>query len=256
MELISLHNVNAGYDGKVILHNVNLTISATDFIGVIGPNGGGKTTLLKVLLGILKPYSGSVEYAEVKRNLFGYLPQNQTFDKNFPITVKEIVLSGLMSHKGIFGRYSAADKCKASELLEKYGLHEYENKAVGELSGGQAQRALLCRAVISDPKILVLDEPATYVDSGFEKELYSILDTLNEKMAIVMVSHDLGTVCSYVKSIACVNKYVHFHNSNKITDEELRAYDCPIELLCHGDVPHRVLHSHDAPHSERCGCQK
>lgn len=243
-KIIELKNINAGYEHQTVLHHVNLSICENDFIGIIGPNGGGKTTLLKVILGLIKPYSGEVIYHVSKQNLFGYLPQNNQFDKRFPIHVTEVVLSGLMSEKGLYKSYTRTDRHKAYELLEKYGMGEYKKSPIGDLSGGQMQRVFLCRAIISSPKILILDEPTTYVDSNFEKEFYTILQELSKSLSIVMVSHDLGTICSYVKTIACVNRELHYHQSNLISPEQLQSYHCPIELLTHGEVPHRVLKDH------------
>ncbi len=245
--ILELHGISAGYDGKTVLRHVDFAIEEGDFIGIIGPNGGGKTTLLKVILGLLKPSAGEVVYHTPKQNLFGYLPQNSRFDRRFPIDVTEVVLSGLLSEKGLHGTDTRDDRRKAWELLEKYGMGDYRKASIGELSGGQMQRVFLCRAVISSPRILILDEPTTYVDSNFEKEFYPILLELNRTLSIVMVSHDLGTICSYVKTIACVNRGLHYHRSNLITPEQLRAYHCPIELITHGHVPHRVLGEHDNP---------
>ncbi len=242
--ILELKQITAGYDDKVMLHDVNLQIHEQDFIGIIGPNGGGKTTLLKVILGLLKPFKGDVIYHRPKQNLFGYLPQNNQFDRRFPICVEEVVLSGLLSEKGFFKRYTRSDRQKAIELLNKYGMGAYPKTPIGELSGGQMQRVFLCRAIISSPQVLILDEPTTYVDSNFEKEFYTILNELNKTMSIVMVSHDLGTICSYVKTIACVNRRLHYHNSNLITTEQLKSYNCPIELISHGKIPHRVLTDH------------
>lgn len=245
-KLIELKDIYARYNGETILREVNLEIYDNDFIGVIGPNGGGKTTLLKVILGLLKPYKGEIiTENKVNSSFFGYLPQYNNFDTSFPITVREVVLSGLMSEKNLYKRYTIKDKQKADRLIERTGLSEYKNKNIGKISGGQMQRALLCRAIISSPKILILDEPITYVDSNFENELYNILDELNKNMAIVMVSHDLGMISSHVKTIACVNKQLHYHNSNMITIEQLNSYGCPIDLITHGRVPHRVLPNHD-----------
>lgn len=244
-KILELKNVTAGYDGQTILHHVNLTIRESDFIGIIGPNGGGKTTLLRVILGLLKPYAGEVVYPPSKQNLFGYLPQNSRFDRRFPISVREVVLSGLLSEKGLYRTYTRQDRRKAEELLDNHGLGRYKKSPIGDLSGGQMQRAFLCRAIISSPRVLILDEPTTYVDSNFEKEFYTILKELNKSMSIVMVSHDLGTICSHVKTIACVNRALHYHNSNLITPGQLQAYNCPIELITHGTVPHRVLKEHE-----------
>lgn len=245
MRIIELKDITAGYDQQIVLDHVNLSINEGDFIGIIGPNGGGKTTLLKVILGLLKPFSGEIIYPASRQNLFGYLPQNSRFDQRFPINVTEVVLSGLMSEKGLYHTYTKAEKHLAWGLLDKYGLSAYKKSPIGDLSGGQMQRVFLCRAIISNPRILILDEPTTYVDSHFEKEFYTILEELNKSLSIVMVSHDLGTICSYVKTIACVNRELHYHHSNLITPEQLQSYHCPIELLTHGQVPHRVLKKHD-----------
>lgn len=243
-DILELKDIIAGYDHQPVLEHVNFTIREGDFIGIIGPNGGGKTTLLKVILGLLKPFSGEVIYHTSKQNLFGYLPQNNRFDQRFPINVTEVVLSGLMSGKGLYKSYTRADRKKAWELLDKYGMGNHKKSPIGDLSGGQMQRVFLCRAIISSPRILILDEPTTYVDSNFEKEFYPILEELNKSLSIVMVSHDLGTICSYVKTIACVNRELHYHNSNLISPEQLQSYHCPIELITHGTIPHRVLKTH------------
>ena len=248
MSLISLKDVSVGYDDRQkVLDHVNLDILPNDFIGVIGPNGGGKPTLVKTILKAL-PYSGEVQYSPVIGSdgyrAIGYLPQVSDIDKSFPISVCEVVLSGLQARKRLFGRYSAADKAKALQLLDLCGIESIARRPIGELSGGQLQRTLLCRALISDPKVLILDEPAIFVDNKFEKELYAILRQLNDRMAIIMVSHDLGTITSHVKSIVCVNRHVHRHNSNVITPEQLHNYDCPIQIVSHGTVPHTVLEEH------------
>lgn len=242
--ILQLKSVTAGYDEKIVLKDVNLTVKENDFIGIIGPNGGGKTTLLKVILGVIKPIDGEVLTNGNESCIIGYLPQINQIDKKFPIKVKDVVLSGLMSHKKIFGRYSSENRKRADELMSQMGILKQKNKNIGELSGGQLQRTFLCRAIISDPQLLILDEPDTYVDSNFEGELYDILDKLNEHMAIVVVSHDVGTICSHVKTIACVNQSLCYHESNIISQEQLKAYNCPMDLITHGEVPHRVLKHH------------
>lgn len=242
--ILKLNNVSAGYEGSIILKNINLEIFKGDFIGVIGPNGGGKTTLIRVILEQLKLQSGTVEYFGNIKNEIGYLPQNNKIDRQFPISVSEVVLSGLQSKKGFFGSYSAQDKDKATELLKKCSIEKLHKKSIGNLSGGELQRVLLCRALISSPKLLILDEPNTFVDNKFEKELYELLKEINKDVTIIMVSHDLGTITSYVKSIACVNRNLHYHKSNVITQEQLLNYDCPILLVAHGEVPHTVLCKH------------
>lgn len=248
-QLVQLKNVYVGYGDDPVLKNVNLDVYDKDFIGVIGPNGGGKTTLIKTILGIIKPYHGKVNNYLVKTSerkyRIGYLPQYQTIDKQFPISVLEVVLSGLMRKGKLFAGYSRSEKRRAAELLNRMGVAHLEKKTIGELSGGELQRVLLCRAIISKPRLLLLDEPNTFVDNQFEGELYQMLNELNKEMAIMLVTHDLGTISSYVKTIACVNRELHYHKSNVITQKQLSAYNCPIQLITHGDVPHTVLGEHD-----------
>ncbi|PKO97671.1 MAG: zinc ABC transporter ATP-binding protein [Bacteroidetes bacterium HGW-Bacteroidetes-9] len=250
-DIIELRDISAGYSGDLVLSGVDLIISDFDFIGVIGPNGGGKTTLVKLILGLIKPMQGQVIFhMPGERNLIGYLPQVNQTDKNFPITVLEVVLSGLMSVKQGFKAYSGADRNKAMEILDLMGIKDLHRKSIGNLSGGQMQRVYLGRAIIADPRLLILDEPNTFVDNKFEHDLYNLLSELNKKMAILMVSHDVGTITSYVKTIACVNRNLHYHKSNIITQSQLAAYNCPIQLITHGEVPHTVLgeHIHVHPH--------
>lgn len=244
-EWVVLRGVSAGYDRQPVLREVDLTIREGDFLGVIGPNGGGKTTLLKVILGLLSPMQGEVFYPEKGHSLFGYLPQYNAIDLKFPISVEEVVLSGLLSEKRLYRSYTRRDRARARALLAQYGMEAYCRVPIGELSGGQRQRVFLCRAVISSPRVLILDEPVTYVDNQFETEFYALLQELNRSMAVVMVSHDLGTICSHVKTIACVNETLHYHDSPRISADQLKQYNCPMELITHGTVPHRVLLNHD-----------
>ena len=247
--LVQIRNLSVGYGQNLILQNVNLSIRQFDFIGVIGPNGGGKTTLLKALLGLLLPFSGEIAFdesmTEGNSHRIGYLPQINNIDRKFPISVSDVVKSGLMSRKRMIKRYDKKEIEFAGLLMQEMGIYEIRNKAIGELSGGQVQRALLCRALVNQPKLLVLDEPNTYVDNRFEKELYEKLRILNEDIAILLVSHDLGTISTYVKSIACVNHSLHYHPGNKITPELMEAYECPIQIITHGKIPHTVLHTHE-----------
>ncbi len=247
MKIAEIRNLSVRYGETIALSGVDLDIYAQDFLGVIGPNGGGKTSLVKAILGLV-PYSGSIHFAsEIERfgsPAIGYMPQISELDKAFPISVQEVILSGLQSQKKLLGRYRKSDREKVKALLNLCGIPQIAERPVGELSGGQLQRTLLCRALISDPALLILDEPANFVDNQFEKELYEILQQLNQHMAIVMVSHDLGTITSYVKSIVCVNQHVHRHDSNIITPEQLHNYNCPMQVMCHGDVPHTVLKKH------------
>ncbi len=241
-----MKNVTIKYGAKIAVQDACVDIFSDDFTGVIGPNGGGKTSLIKAILGLV-PYEGEIEFAGgmcTDNGTIGYLPQQNNFDRSFPIQVNEIVLSGLQSGSRMISRFSSAQKNKARELMSLTGISHLECKSAGELSGGELQRALLCRALISDPKLLILDEPATYVDNKFENELYEILRQLNNRMAVIMVSHDIGTITSFVKSIICVNKTVHRHNTSELTIEMLENYNCPIQLVAHGDIPHTTLRKH------------
>lgn len=225
--IVSLSNVTVRYDDYVAIERVNLEIFADDFICIIGPNGGGKTTLIKAILGTI-PYSGEVNIAPSlfngNKRLIGYLPQHSTFDRNFPISVLEVVMSGLQSERGFSTKYSREDREKAMQLLDKVGIASVADRQIGEVSGGQLQRALLCRAVISEPKLLILDEPTNFIDKQFERELYDILQQLNQRMAIVMVSHEVNNISPAVKSIVCVNRTLHRHNTNTLSHNELREY--------------------------------
>lgn len=247
MTLVTLCDVGVAYDGYDALQHVDLQIDDRDFLGIIGPNGGGKTSLVKAILGTV-PCSGSIKLAPElfrgRERLIGYMPQITNFDRAFPISVFEVVLSGLQGHHGFRTPYNREDRNRAMALIEHTGIAEVAQKPVGEISGGQMQRALLARAIISDPKLLILDEPTNFVDNRFEKELYQTLRELNDRMAIIMVSHDIGTISSVVKEIVCVNRNVHRHRSNILTPEQLRNYDCPIQVISHGTIPHTVLEHH------------
>jgi zinc transport system ATP-binding protein len=241
-----MHSLSASYGENVVLNNVEFKVDENDFIGVIGPNGGGKTTLLKVILGLIKPLSGSLIFNHeiLNGNCIGYLPQISTGDINYPVTVTDVVLSGLMIRKKIISRMSVSDRKRTSEVIDELGLSGLEHSSLSELSGGQLQRVFLGRAIIGNPKLLLLDEPGNFVDFTFENDFYEKLKVLNERMTILMVSHDIGMISSHVKSYACVNRGLHYHPSSEITNEQLLAYGCPIQLITHGDVPHTVLKSH------------
>lgn len=251
--IIEIKNLSAGYDGRTVLRDVNLTVYQRDFLGIIGPNGGGKTTLIKCILGLLKPTAGEVIFhssrAAHSQFTMGYLPQYNTIDRKFPITVEEVILSGLSSKKSLTSRFSAELREKAHEVIARMGLDGLEDRAIGALSGGQLQRALLGRAIISDPEVVILDEPSTYIDKRFEARLYELLAEINKDCAIILVSHDIGTVLQQVKSIACVNETLDYHPDAGVTGEWLeRNFQCPIELLGHGALPHRILGEHKHSH--------
>jgi zinc transport system ATP-binding protein len=241
--IIEIKNLAAAYDGKTVLRDVNLNIYERDFLGIIGPNGGGKTTLVKCILGLLKPASGEITLADGVT--LGYLPQYSSIDRRFPISVEELVQSGLCSKKSLASRFTPAHREKVANVIRRMGLEGMEKRSIDQLSGGQLQRALLGRAIVSDPSVVILDEPSTYIDKRFEAKLYSLLAEINRDCAVVLVSHDIGTVLQQVKTIACVNETLDYHPSTEVSSEWLeRNFNCPIELLGHGTLPHRILAAH------------
>jgi zinc transport system ATP-binding protein len=242
--LVKLEHLDAGYNRKMVLKDINLTIFEQDFLGVIGPNGGGKTTLLKVILRLLKPQSGSIYFANKDlKNQIGYMPQTNLIDKKFPILVNEVITSGLISEKKLS---SGEKKDRTNRMIEEIGLQAIANKPIGELSGGELQRTLLARALINDPQLLILDEPNSYVDKRFESHFYELLKKVNEQTAIILVSHDIGTVISNVKNIACVNENLHYHTGSDVDSLWLEEHlDCPFDVIGHGDIPHRILKKHE-----------
>lgn len=248
-KLIELRQITAGYGNKAVLRDVTLDVWKNDFLGIIGPNGGGKTTLLKVILGLLPPTSGSIRFyhedAEVSFLKIGYLPQMNLIDKKFPISVREVVSSGLSAQKSLFRDFKPAQKERVEEVLVQMGLEDLSTRPIGELSGGQLQRVLLGRSIVSRPQVLILDEPNSYVDKRFESRFYQLLGEINKESSIILVSHDIGTVLAMVKNIACVNETLHYHPGTNVSEEWLgEKYACPIELIGHGDLPHRVLKKH------------
>ncbi|KIC75037.1 putative ABC transporter ATP-binding protein in ycf23-apcF intergenic region [Neochlamydia sp. EPS4] len=206
--VIHIDHLNFAYAETPVLTDIHLTIESNDFIGIIGPNGGGKTTLLKLLMGFLKPSSGKIEILgsppQSSRHQIAYVPQTHRYDREFPISVLEVVLAGRLSKLPWYGKFSSADKEAAKEALNRVKLPNFYNKPFGTLSGGQAQRALIARALISDPQLLLLDEPTAHVDSQAEADIYDILYSLRQKMAILMVTHDLNTAIEQVKQVLLV----------------------------------------------------
>ncbi len=241
--LVEIKNMDLAYQRQLVLSKVNLSVFEKDFIGIIGPNGGGKTSLIKAILGLVKPLNGSITHT-LDRSDIGYLPQGSQVDENFPITVREVIASGL-EHGLKIGLGSARKRrSNVDQALETVGLKTLHSRPIGELSGGELQRTMLARAIISSPRLLVLDEPDTHVDNQFETELYALLQELNSTITILLVSHDIGIISPYIKTIACVNRDLHYHPSNEINEEQLKVYNCPIEMIAHGPVPHRVIKEH------------
>ena len=246
---IEVKDLRFYYDKTPILEGVTFSVEQGDFLGILGPNGGGKSTLLKLLLGILKPCDGMIrvlgEAPHDAKHRVGYMPQNTEFDIAFPISVHEIVLMGRLFRPRLSRWHSRKDRLKVEEALKKVGMWEYRYASMGRLSGGQRQRVFIARALATDPEILFLDEPTASVDPEFETDLFDFLRELNERVTILVVTHDVGVISRYVKSVACVNRTMILHRGGEITPEMLEmAYQCPVDLIAHG-IPHRVLPAHE-----------
>lgn len=253
-KILELRDLTVGYQNKQeVLKNVNLTVFENDFLGIIGPNGGGKTTLLKSVLGLLESSKGEIMFFKrglgVEKIKIGYLPQINQIDKKFPISVFDVIQSGL-TIQNTFKPYTKEQKLRVHEIAIKMGVDHLITHSIGALSGGQLQRTLLGRAIIDQPDLLMLDEPNSYVDKKFENNFYDLLEDINRDTAIIMVSHDIGTVLSQVKNIACVNAGLHYHEGVDVSSDWINGiYNCPIEIVGHGNLPHRVLGKHDG-----CDC--
>lgn len=255
LEAIHLEDIWVQYNGLPVLEGINLSLYEQDFLGIIGPNGGGKTTLLKVLLGLVQPTRGQVRIlghnAKDGRRFVGYVPQYTEFDRDFPISVWDVVIMGRLSRRGLFRRYAQEDKGVVAEALQQVEMLEFRDRQIGELSGGQRRRVYIARALASDPKILLLDEPTASVDSSVLGNIYELLREMNRRVTIILVSHDIGVVSSYVKTIACLNRRLIYHASKEITPEMLEAaYQCPVDFIAHG-VPHRVFEQHPVEEVDR-----
>lgn len=248
-EVVLMEDIWVHYDGVPILEGVSLQVERGDFLGIIGPNGGGKTTLLRVILGLVKPDRGKVRVLgkppERSRENIGYVPQQNLFDREFPISVRDVVLMGRYGKAGLLRRYSETDRSKTLATLETVGMLNQKNRQIGTLSGGEQQRVFIARALVSEPKLLLLDEPTASIDPTMQTNFYELLEKLSQQMAIIMVSHDVGAISIFVEKIACLNRQLFYHGSKEISPEILEAtYKCPIQLIAHGDVPHRVLKEH------------
>lgn len=226
--IIRLEHIFAAYERKTVLEDVSLNVYERDFLGIIGPNGGGKTTLVKLILGLLHPVSGAVRFyqegEEVSGISMGYLPQYTAIDKKFPISVYDVVLSGLNKQKSLFRPFTPAQHEQVRNVIVRMGLEGLEKRAIGQLSGGQLQRALLGRALVSNPQVVILDEPNTYIDKRFEARLYALLEEINHECAIILVSHDVDAVIRNVKNIVYVNRTLDYRPCAEVTEEWVEAF--------------------------------
>lgn len=245
-KLVEIKQVYFSYNDTPVLENINLNIMEKDMMAIIGPNGGGKTTLLKVILGLVKPDSGRVTVSGTgpdrgRRNI-GYLQQNPSIDLSFPMDVLGTVLMG--RYRGLARRYTVKDREAAEEALAMVGMTGMAKRHISMLSGGQLQRVLIARAISRQPELLLMDEPMSSIDAGTQKSVYELFLKLKEKMAVVFVTHDIGAVSSYTEKVACLNRTLYYHGPREGSLGKLEdAYGCPVEMIAHG-VPHRVLKDH------------
>jgi zinc transport system ATP-binding protein len=245
---VEIRDVTFGYGREVVLDHVSLAIEPQDFLAVIGPNGGGKTTLLKAILGLVRPWSGEVAFhlpsGSDPRGRLGYVPQFSTFDRDFPLRIADMVLMGRLGRRSLLRPYSREDRAAAERAVERLGLQEVARAHASEVSGGQLQRALIARALVSEPEILFLDEPTASIDAESRETLRELLRDLNRAIPIVVVTHDVTSLAPMVKRIACINRKLFYHGGPELSLEVMEeVYGCPVELVTHG-VPHRVLHDH------------
>lgn len=236
--IIEIRGVSFAYNSIEVLKDINLKINKGEFVGLIGPNGSGKTTLLKLILGILNQKEGEISLFNKKINDFkewhkiGYVPQKATnIDSNFPATVSEIVSMGLLSVKNLPKIFTKEDNKKIKESLQIVNMQDYSKKRITELSGGQQQRVLIAKALVTNPEVLLLDEPTTGVDSQNQTAFYELLGNLNKKgITIILVSHDIGRITDHVTKIASINQTLTFYGTHK--------------EFCLNDKNHKHIHEH------------
>ena len=238
--IIRLKDLSFAYGNGPVLEDVTFSVAPLDYVSIVGPNGGGKTTLLKLMLGLLKPTSGIIRIfgrsPEQARPLIGYVPQQFQFDPKFPVRVIDVVLMGRLNKGARIGGYRQADQKTAMNALQEMDLADYARRHFSELSGGQRQRVLIARALASEPQLLMLDEPTANIDVGAQNELYEYLQKINQRMTVVVVTHDASFVAAFVKSVLCVNRRVVKHPTSEFTGEMINNL--------HGGKVRFVQHDH------------
>ncbi len=244
---LEIENLYVSINKSIILKDINLNLDKNDFLAIIGPNGGGKSTLLKTILNLIRPDKGNISVfgknPKEALNIIGYLPQNTFFDLNFPINVFNVTLMG--RYNGLFKNYTQNDRKAVINALDEVSMLEYKDRQISELSGGQMQRVFIARALAREPELLLLDEPTASVDPKMQKSFYELLLKLKEKMTIILVTHDVGVVCEYVDKIACLNHILFYHGIPEGSADAIgKTYNCPIDIIGHG-IPHRVFKKHE-----------
>jgi len=246
--IVEIKDVWLSFKGRPVLEAVNLRLDEGDYLGLIGPNGSGKSTLLRVILGLLSPDRGSVrvlgESPARARGRLGYVPQYTRFDASFPVNVLDVVLMGRIGSRGPFRQPSKRDRDVALSSLDKVEMADQAGRQIGRLSGGELQRVMIARALAVEPILLLLDEPTASLDTRVGVSVFELLKDLANEITLVLVSHDVGVISRYVKTVACLNRRLYYHHSREITQEMFEAaYGCPVDLVAHGHA-HRVFDDH------------
>ncbi len=240
----SLHNIIEikglafSYETLPVLEDIDFSVQTGEFMGIVGPNAGGKSTLLKLILGILEPQRGSIRIMgkppKAAVTHLGYVPQYPGFDRDFPISVEQVVLLGRIGMRPSLGGFTRTDKSLAYNALREVEAEDLAARQIGTLSGGQLQRVLLARALACEPKILLLDEPTANIDQRLESDIFDLLKKLNQRMTILVVSHDVAFISSYVNRVACINQTLVCHHTNTIDGQVIQdLYGENVRMVAH-----------------------
>lgn len=236
--IINIDNVSFSYNRIPVVSEINLAVSEGEFLGIIGPNAGGKSTLLKLILGLLQPDTGKItvfgKRPEKGRSRIGYVPQHPAFSRDFPINVRDAVLLGRLGETRWYGGYTQEDKDIAISALDAVEIGNIKNQTIDSLSGGQLQRVLIARALASKPDILILDEPTANIDTRAEEDIFALLKQYNDHMTIIVVSHDIGFISGYVDRVACLNQTMFCHTTSEISGKTIEElYGASVKMIQH-----------------------
>ena len=236
--VIDIDNVSFNYGVVSVLENISLKIHEDEFIGIIGPNASGKSTLLKLILGLIKPDKGSITISNQKcqhtKNHIGYVPQHVSFPRDFPVTVEEVVLMGHVTSSSLFFKFNKSEIASAEKAMQALEIDNIAKRQIGELSGGQLQRVLIARALVCQPNVLILDEPTSSVDMRVEEDIFALLKNYSENMTIIVVSHDIAFISGYVDRVACLNHTLVCHDTESISGKMIEElYDAPVKMIHH-----------------------